>query len=183
MESSSAYQSLNPESTGTSLIYFRPPVIEDLDRVHSLEATSYPVDEAATYEKLKFRIESACNVFLLAIDSGSDQIIGFTCGTCTSAPTLTHESMSTHDPDGKLLCIHSVVVAHEHRRKGLASRMLKAYIAYVQGTTPDLAEIRLISKEQLVKLYQGVGFKLIGPSDVVHGADKWFELAYSLQQE
>ncbi len=26
------------------------------------------------------------------------QVVGFVCGTCTSAPTLTHESMSKHDP-------------------------------------------------------------------------------------
>ena len=31
-----------------------------------------------------------------------------------------------------------------------------------------------------VPLYSGVGFRLVGPSPVVHGADPWIEFAYSL---
>ena len=35
--------------------------------------------------------------------------------------------MSEHDPSGSTLCIHSVCVAVEHRRKGLATSMLTQY--------------------------------------------------------
>lgn len=58
--------------------------------------------------------------------------------------------MSRHDDEGQLLCIHSVVVAAEHRRKGVATRMLGAYLRYVQAGTPQLSEVRLIAKEKLV---------------------------------
>jgi hypothetical protein len=27
-----------------------------------------------------------------------------------------------------------------------------------------------------IQLYRGAGFDLVGPSDVVHGADPWFEM-------
>jgi hypothetical protein len=46
----------------------------------------------------------------------------YVCGTCSSAATLTHESMSRHEPEGRLLCIHSVCVAEARRRKGVATR-------------------------------------------------------------
>jgi hypothetical protein len=46
----------------------------------------------------------------------------YVCGTCSSSSSLTHESMSTHEPDGRLLCIHSVAVQQQHRRQGIASR-------------------------------------------------------------
>jgi len=39
----------------TDTLFFRPPTLEDLDAIFSLEAASYPADEAATYEKLKVR--------------------------------------------------------------------------------------------------------------------------------
>lgn len=62
-----------------------------------------------------------------ADSSSSDEILGFTCGTCSTNSTLTHESMSTHEAEGSLLCIHSVVIKQELRRQGLAVRMLKVF--------------------------------------------------------
>ncbi|KAG2454440.1 hypothetical protein HYH02_001459 [Chlamydomonas schloesseri] len=165
-------------------VFFAPVQPEQLDRIHALEEASYPADEAATYEKLKFRIENASNVFLVALSApegaGEPQVVGFVCGTQTRAPKLTHESMSTHDADGSLLCIHSVVVDPALRRRGLATRMLRAYTPYVCATTPHLTGIRLLSKQDLVPLYEAAGFKVLGPSDVVHGADVWYECALEL---
>eukprot|EP00955_Chlamydomonas_euryale_P038645 351146-Chlamydomonas_euryale.AAC.1 len=64
---------------------------------------------------------------------------------------LTHDSMSTHEPDGTTLCIHSVCVAQPHRRRGVASAALRAYINYVRATSPHLRQVRLISKQYLVR--------------------------------
>ncbi|GAX80477.1 hypothetical protein CEUSTIGMA_g7916.t1 [Chlamydomonas eustigma] len=165
------------EPSPSETIYYRPPTLEDLDEIYALESCSYPEDEAATLEKLKLRIEEAPNVFLLALQG--EKIAGFTCGTCSTAPELTHASMSQHEPDGQLLCVHSVVIAEGLRRKGCATKMLQAYIRYVQATTPHLQEIRLLSKDNLVKLYVGVGFVLWGTSSVCHGSEQWMELQYT----
>jgi ribosomal protein S18 acetylase RimI-like enzyme len=118
------------ELSPSEAIYYRPPTIEDLDEIYALEISSYPSDEAATLQKLQLRIEEASNVFLLAVQG--DKIAGFTCGTCSIAPELTQASMSKHEEDGQLLCIHSVVVAQGLRRKGLATKMLQAYLRCVQ---------------------------------------------------
>ncbi|CAD6945371.1 unnamed protein product [Tilletia controversa] len=55
-------------------------------------------------------------------------LIGFI--TATAALALTLKSMSTHSNsrDARLVCIHSVVVAREYQRHGLALRMLREYI-------------------------------------------------------
>lgn len=45
----------------------------------------------------------------------------------------------------------------------------QAYIQYVQASTPQLASIHLLCKQQLVGLYEKAGFSLLGPSPVVHG--------------
>ncbi len=111
-------------------VYFRPPDMDALDACFALESSSYPADEAATRSKLEMRIRSAPNVFLLAMQQ--ERIVGFTCGTGTTSAKLTHESMSTHEPEGQLLCIHSVVVAEGLRRKGIATRMLRAYLRHAR---------------------------------------------------
>ncbi|KXZ44977.1 hypothetical protein GPECTOR_60g755 [Gonium pectorale] len=88
--------------------------------------------------------------------------------------------MATHEPGGDLLCIHSVVIEEALRRRGLATRLLRAYTSYVQASTPHLRGIRLICKHELIPLYDKAGFSLVGPSDVVHGRDPWFEMAMQL---
>ena len=35
-------------------------------------------------------------------------IVGYICATLTAAGSLTQECMQSHDPEGNLLCIHSV---------------------------------------------------------------------------
>ncbi len=39
----------------------------------------------------------------------ADEIVGFICGTLTTAERLTHHSMQHHEKDGQTLCIHSVL--------------------------------------------------------------------------
>jgi hypothetical protein len=51
-----------------------------------------------------------------------NQLIGFVNGTLSSGPSLEHDSMTRHDPKGRTLCIHSVVIAPELRRRGYATR-------------------------------------------------------------
>lgn len=108
-----------------------------------------------------------------------DVLVGYICGTLTTADTLTHESMSTHDGEGHTLRIHSVCVAAEYQRKGIASRMLKAYLQFVQQSCPQVFSIQLICKKNLVSLYESAGFTLKGPSSVVHGKDQWYDLQVS----
>ena len=73
------------------------------------------------------------------------------------------------------VCIHSVVVDPQFRRKGIGSRIVRDYVSYLR----KLAQFRvvtLLAKGHLVKFYESCGFVLVGVSPVVHGADKWFEL-------
>ena len=127
---------------------------------------------------------AASDLFMVAVASGSnnsagdqaDTLVGYTCGTLTTADVLTHESMSRHDPEAQTLCIHSVSVAAEHQRKGIARRMLKAYLQYVQQTSPQIESVQLICKKVLIPLYLSAGFTLVGPSPVVHGQDQWLEM-------
>jgi GNAT superfamily N-acetyltransferase len=114
-------------------------------------------------------------------DGEESTLVGLVCGTLCCGSTLLHETMHEHDPAGTTLCIHSVVVAAAHRRRGIASAMLRAYSTAVAALQPQVTLICLIAKAQLLHLYTSCGFSLKGPSSVVHGADAWFELRMQLQ--
>ena len=47
---------------------------------------------------------------------------------------------------------------------------------YIKTQQPSVVTIALITKDNLKGFYASVGFDLIGPSPVVHGADQWVEM-------
>jgi GNAT superfamily N-acetyltransferase len=166
-------------SDGVFDIQFRLCRSEDVAICSELEAASYPTDEAASLSTLEYRCRQASTYFMcamVAISSGDkaktvvdaltekDTIVGFVCGTKCHA--FTHESMRQHEPHGKLLAIHSVVVAEPYRRRGIATKMLREYIDRVRHLYDTLAETRapthtivLLSKKHLLPFYINCGFR------------------------
>ena len=167
------------DGVGLDNLEYKQGDLSYCDRVFALEEQSYPADEAATREGIEKRMKEAGRFFLLA--TLSNEVVGVVNGTLTASSSLTHETMSTHDPNGTLLCVHSVVVSPAHRRKGLALAMLATYLARLRDenakdSEKTVKEVRLLCKENLKALYQKAGFDLVGISSVVHGKDQWFEM-------
>jgi len=151
-----------------------------VDAAFALETASYPADEAASLDSLQFRQAHAGEYFYGAFD-GSEALRGFVCATVAPGDELTQETMAEHHPDGSTLCIHSVVVASDLRRKGVATAMLREYCKAVALGNPRLARIALIAKANLLRLYVKAGFTVNGMSPVVHGRDPWFDLTAECQ--
>jgi hypothetical protein len=83
---------------------------------------------------------------------------------------------------GRLSALHPLCLrSAPERRRGLATRLLRAYLPYAQATTPALAEVRLLCKPLLAPLYAAAGIGVVGPSAVVHGAEAWTEMALELE--
>jgi len=142
----------------------------ELDAIAALETASYAADEAASPQALAQRLKVAPELFLAAYDSVGT-LLAFVCGT-RSALQLTAESMSTHDPDGPLVCIHSVVTRPDARGRGVAVQLVREYLSAL----PLHTEVALIARAHHVPLYQGAGFVSLGPSAVEHGAGVWMEM-------
>ena len=175
-------------------VFFRPCSPEDLPAVAEMEANSYPPDEKASPEALAFRQQNANEFFLVgmrmsdteareaateagdASASAADALVSYVCGTLTTGTTLTHESMSEHDPSGTTLCVHSVVTCGSSRREGIGTKTLRAYCRWVATRFEEIDVILLLCKKHLIGFYEGAGFKMVGESSVVHGADQWYEM-------
>eukprot|EP00048_Salpingoeca_helianthica_P021029 m.9938 g.9938 ORF g.9938 m.9938 type:complete len:172 (+) comp5506_c0_seq1:12-527(+) len=156
--------------------------LESLDAAMELEIAGYPEDEAASRESFHLRLTRASNLFLglWACDPGSERrLIGYACATRTSSSVLEEESMRRHEDQGETVCIHSVCIHKDFRRKGHALSLLKSYIEHVR-TVPGVKRLLLISHEELLPLYTQAGFVCRGPSKVHHGARPWFECALEL---
>jgi predicted PhzF superfamily epimerase YddE/YHI9/ribosomal protein S18 acetylase RimI-like enzyme len=168
-------------------LVFRPVTGADHEAVVSLEKASYPADEAATPEKLRFRIENAPHLFrvLEHVEGSAREIIGFVCATATDKTVLTEESMSAHIKEGgRSVAIHSVVVAEKWRRKGLAKHMLGLYKAQLAESEECILyeRVLLITHKENAGLYASCGFQMVGLSEVHHGSQPWYEMSYDLQK-
>ena len=186
---------------GAFLSFTRCETQEDVATIAAIEARSYPADEMATAESLAMRAANAGDFFMVArlkksdvdvvVDADADvdenPIVAYVCGTLARGETLTGDTMTTHDPSGTTLCVHSVCVSPEHRRRGFGAAALSNYIRewivnHRGGdATRAVKSIRLLCKENLIAFYANHGgFELIGPSDVVHGADLWYDMKYDV---
>ncbi|OQR82109.1 hypothetical protein THRCLA_11131 [Thraustotheca clavata] len=153
---------------------FRLITLAEAAAAHAIEVASYPEDEAASLEQIQSRIQQANDYFLGAYDD-KNQLLGFVNGTLTAKRDLEEDTMSCHDPNGKFLCIHSVVVSQAYRKQGIAKKLLKAYVARVVDKGV-VSAILLIAKPYLVHFYISCGFTVTRLSPVVHGKDAWMEL-------
>ncbi len=142
--------------------------LSEVDSLSTLEAASFPADEAASPEAIRSRITEAGDFFWTFRRSGESEIIGFVNGTCTLSEVIHHESMSKHEASGRTLVIHSVTISPNERRKGLGSQMLLQYIQKLTTNT-TIDRILLLSKSDMVTFYVNCGFKLISLSNVSHG--------------
>ncbi|GAA5877707.1 hypothetical protein JCM8547_003803 [Rhodosporidiobolus lusitaniae] len=150
---------------------------QDIPRAYEIETAGYPPDEAASLSSLETRQRDA-SLFFLGAYSPSSTLVGFICATLTPSPTLTHDSMSTHVPSAPYVAIHSVCVSPDHRRQGIAWGLLEEYLERLRGMGKEgVRGARLIAHEELVGLYEKAGFRMVGESEVQHGARPWFELA------
>ena len=138
----------------------------------------YHPDEAASYDRLMYRYNQAKDLFLGAFDQESGDLVGYVVSTLSDTPLLTEESIRVHNPKGKNVCIHSVCIAKDERRQGIALSLLSHYIDGLkahnamlakEGRPPMYERATLISRENLVPLYVKAGFENLGKSTVVHG--------------
>ena len=114
------------------------------------------------------------------------KLIAYSCATAASA--LTARSMKVHSDDEHswLVCLHSVCVAAEYQRKGLALKMIEEFMKRLrraeegqggaQRPKKGYECVALLAHEELVPLYEKVGFKTLGVSHVNWGTGGWFEM-------
>ncbi|KAG2237009.1 acyl-CoA N-acyltransferase [Thamnidium elegans] len=168
---------------------YTPATLADLDIVNQYEQVSYHPDEAASREQLERRIgyasESGPELFLVARDIETDQVVGFLCSTLTTGDLVTDESMSVHERNGRTICLHSVCVSPDYRKQGIATKLMTKWIEQLKQVNTKEEEkkynrIALLSRPNLIGLYESVGFKNIGVSKVVHGPEPWFDCILEL---
>lgn len=153
--------------------------LDDLQTCVKIEASCYPPQEAATQEKIKNRIKTWSQGFIvLEIE---DEVIGFINGGSTNKCDLSDEAfkdMVGHEDDGENVAIFSVVLNKQMQGKGLATPLIRAYIEQMRKLNKK--NILLICKKHLISFYEKFAFTLLGESHSTHGGAFWYEMQLNL---
>lgn len=128
------------------------------------------------------------------------RLIAMIVATRTPAPSVTDASMDVpsdwrtrksslpepgqteavgHQDVGGTIALHSLVVAPEHRNKGLANVLLKSYIQRIKDS--KIAErIALLAHDDMDRFYSRFGFDNLGRSTVKHGGGGWNNMVHRI---
>lgn len=148
---------------------------EDLIACHTIEANCFPACEAAWTTSLRNRIEQYPEGFLVAELDGT--IVGQVNSGATDKDDISDEEFKQligHDPDGRNIVIFSLSVHPDHQRKGIADRLMKAFIENAREM--GKSRILLLCKDDLIPYYSRHSFIDNGISASDHGGAEWHEM-------
>lgn len=153
--------------------------VEDLEECFILESKTFPESEAASKENIKIRLSQFAEGFIVGEVDG--KIVAHINSGATDKDDITEEefkSLIGHDSNGRNIVIFSVAVDPEYQRLGIASKMMREFIEVSKKLKKK--NILLLCKENLIGMYEGMGYEKRGVSASTHGGAVWYEMAYSL---
>ncbi len=154
----------------------RKATINDLDEITKIEATCFPLKEAATKESFEKRLLVYSDYFWI-LENEDGKIVSFTNGMVTNNENLTdemYENSKLHDENGEWQMIFGVNTLPEYRENGYAEMLIKEMIN--DAKFKNRKGIVLTCKEKLVRYYEKIGFVNEGISESTHGGVVWYEM-------
>lgn len=152
---------------------------EDLEECFLLESKTFPEEEAASKENVEIRLKKFSKGFIVGELDG--KIITHINSGSTNQEDITDEEFKGligHEDGGKNIVIFSVAVDPIYQKKGIASIMMKEFIKISREMNKK--KILLLCKDNLLRMYEKMGYKKVGISASTHGGAVWYEMEQSL---
>jgi len=157
----------------------RHPTPADAARCYDIESASYEGDEAATYAKIRKRIQTWPQGFIVLEVEGV--IAGFINAGAAFEVRMDDDAFKElvgHDPEGPHVVVMSVVVHPDFQGRGYAARLMEEFIVRMRQL--GKSSINLMCKSRHVPFYEKFGFAYVRPSPSTHGGMAWHEMVLRL---
>lgn len=161
-------------------IHFRNADLNDVSRCFQIESDAYEGDEAATFEKIRTRVNKYSEGFLI-LEVGSE-IVGFINSGCASDVVMSDENIKEligHSSDAPNVVIMSVVVSPKHQGKGYSILMMEQFVERMKLLNKK--SIQLMCKQVHIELYLRMGYSYLKPSASEHGGMAWHEMVMTFE--
>ena len=153
--------------------------LEDLEACFILEGKTFPEEEAACRKNIEIRLKKFSEGFIVGELDG--EIVTHINSGSTNKEDITDEEFKGligHEDGGENIVIFSVAVDPVHQNKGIAKMMMKEFIEISREMGKK--KIFLLCKENLMGMYERMGYRKIGISASTHGGAVWYEMEQSL---
>ncbi|XP_071807808.1 uncharacterized protein [Asterias amurensis] len=138
---------------------------------------AFPTGEKPLEETYVFRHKSAPELFWGLFEN--DRLVGNLSATRSSEVHITNYSNNSHEPEGALVCVRTLCVHQDFRNKGVATKLLKHFIQYVQENVKNVRKMGLICHDNLIPMYVKLGFQCRGLSEIP-GDPPWYYMERSI---
>ena len=156
-------------------IIIRHAAPTDLDECFLVETSGFPLEEAATRETIKLRLETFPQGFLVAEIDG--RVVGILNSAATNKDDISDEALKQligHDPDGKNMVVFALAVLPEFQKQGIARQLMARFVEEARERRKE--NILLLCKQNLIAYYERLGFDHAGLSRSTHGGAEWHEM-------
>lgn len=156
---------------------FRSIRSEETEQAVEIERICFPPNEACSSKMMRERIETAPELFLVAVDRKTGKIAGFLNGLSTNEYSFRDEfftDASLYDSNGKNIMLLGLDVLPEYRKQGLAREIMFQYLRREREN--DRRIVFLTCLQNKVKMYKKLGFTDRGIADSDWGGEQWHEM-------
>ncbi|MGT2718511.1 GNAT family N-acetyltransferase [Streptococcus oricebi] len=149
----------------------------DLEEIILIEQENFSVEEAASPQAMKERLEKIADTFLVA--EFSDQIVGYIVGPVIEARHLTDdlfEEVVENPETAGFIAVQSLSVRADYKGQGLGTLLLAALKEL--AVKNERQGISLTCHDYLISYYEMNGFVNEGLSQSLHGGATWYDLVW-----
>lgn len=160
---------------------FRHIMQDETEQAVKIEQICFPPHEACSEKMMRERVNTAPELFLVAVDCETGKIAGFLNGLSTNEDIFRDEffvDTSLYDPEGINVMLLGLDVLPQYRRQGLASEIMRRYVEAekVKGRK----KLILTCLESKVAMYRKMGYRDLGMAQSAWGGEKWHEMCIEL---
>jgi len=169
---------LNAKKTEYDL---REILVSEATQASLLEETCFLKEEACDLEMIEDRIGKAQDMFLVAVEKESNQLIGMLTGIATNEEKFKDEffyDASLHRKEGKNVMLLGLEVLPQYQGQGIAKDLMDTYLKNMKARNKEKAY--LTCHDTLIPLYEKMGFINLGLSASSWGGSQWYDMVYYL---
>ena len=160
---------------------FRDIRQDEIAQAVEIEQICFPPNEACSEKSMIERVQTAPELFLVAVDKENGKIAGFLNGLSTNETVFRDEfftDASLYEQEGKHVMLLGLDVLPEYRRQGLATEIVRQYKQREQKNGRE--SLILTCLDAKVEMYEKMGFHDNGIANSTWGGEEWHEMTYPL---
>lgn len=156
---------------------YRTIYLSEAEQAAEIEQRCFPPNEACAWDKMLERVNTAPELFLVAVDEKTGRLAGCLNGLATDETIFRDEFFTNaglYQPAGENIMLLGLAVLPEYRHQGIARELVKRYARRERAN--GRKHLILTCLQEKVAMYEKMGFTDGGLAGSSWGGEAWHEM-------